>query len=338
MAGCEAARCRRHGFDGEFVTIESGLRLDASLAEVIRSAFATGATLDLSRAKPPNWADAIDVLMVRGDFDPACYAARQLAAANPNLTYPRKIIDLIDRLPPADATLLPFSDNPSEEIQIVKRDEANTVLFLFGDLFYRFGAHTAAIHRWVGLLPVSLVYLRDFRRIFFLDGIPSLGLGRDATIAGLRDISAALGCDRILCFGYSMGAFAALHYALDLEADAAVAFGGVYKLPPIVNSRAPAEYFRHPVCKKVFDLRKLFEAASRSPKALIVYGEQNPRDRDSATYLGGLPSVRLHSVGDYPFHHLVAELIRRGEFANLLVTALGLQSRPDSECSGARRL
>jgi hypothetical protein len=298
----------------------------AALAQEIRAAFRKGTILDLSAAEPLAWARALDFLLVRSDFDPALYAARQFSAAHPNLDYPSNIVTLLSRLPPVAADLLPFEDDPTQEIQVVKRAGAKAVLLLFGDLTHRLGAPIGAIHRWMGRLPVSLVYLRDFRRLFFLDGIPSLGVGRSQAVARLREITSALGCGSVLCYGFSMGGFPALHYALDLGAEAALGIGGLYSVPAGVPRARPLEpYFQHPVSKTSVALRDLYEAAARVPRAALVYGDENERDRDRALYMAGLPSVTFRPVKGYAHHHLVIELIRRGEFGDVLKSGLGLE-------------
>ena len=49
------------------------------------------------------------------------------------------------------------------------------------------------------------------------------------------------------------------------------------------------------------------------------------RDRDRALYMAGLPSVTFRPVKGYAHHHLVIELIRRGEFGDVLKSGLGLE-------------
>src|SRR6185312_4522808 len=114
----------------------------------------------------------------------------------------------------------------------------------------KIGLPIALMHRWAGRLNASLIYLRDFQRFHYLRGITSLGATRDAAIAELRRIVTSLGARRVVCYGNSAGGFAALHYALDLGANAAVSMGGPTNLTPEFNAFLSSE-------QRALELRKL---------------------------------------------------------------------------------
>ena len=54
--------------------------------------------------------------------------------------------------------------------------------------------------------------------MFFLDGVGTIGGGLGRTLEFLRQAVSELGARRILCYGFSVGGFAALHYGLLLHA------------------------------------------------------------------------------------------------------------------------
>src|SRR4029078_12292296 len=63
----------------------------------------------------------------------------------------------------------------------------------------RFSLPLNIIHRWLASLGAHIVYLRDFRKLFYLSGIASLGSDYATSIKGLRKLSADLGASSIHC-------------------------------------------------------------------------------------------------------------------------------------------
>jgi pimeloyl-ACP methyl ester carboxylesterase len=149
-----------------------------------------------------------------------------------------------------------------------------------------------------------------------------LGNDRAATVQSLRDLARSLGARRILCYGNSGGAFAALHYGLDLAAEAVVAVAGRTNQAPEFNAQLQ---FARSVDRvetafpgMATDLRQLYLAAERRPRVLASYGEHNWDDRLHAEYLRGVPGVTLQPIEDFMGHNAAMELVRRGQFQDLL--------------------
>jgi pimeloyl-ACP methyl ester carboxylesterase len=224
-------------------------------------------------------------------------------------------------MPPADRQL-PFADDLTKEVQIVPRNDAETVVLLFCGNSHRLGMPLSAIHRWLGLIPASLVYLRDFRRLSYLTGLSSLGPDREATLTSLRGIIASLGGRRTVCCGNSGGGFAALHYGLDLGSEAVLGLSGATNLSPDFNMHlrqaVNSARLRRDLPPGLIDLRRLYGTANRPPRALLLYGQNNWDDRLQAEYLSGLPTVTLKAVEDHDEHNVVVELIKRGQFEGFL--------------------
>jgi hypothetical protein len=219
--------------------------------------------------------------------------------------------------------VLPFRDDVTKEVQIARHQESTTVLFIFCDYFHRLGMPLALMHRWLGRLNATLVYIRDFRRLFGLAGIQSLSADRAGTIRELSNLAERLGAARILCYGSSLGVFAALHYGLDLGAEHVLALGGPADLPALRRdghvpgimarlrkARLPAEV----------SLAPLYRAAKHPPRASIVYACDNELDHQQALIMQDLPSVTLHPVNGYSGHNVVIEVISRGLFPQMLDT------------------
>jgi len=294
----------------------------ATLADEIEAAF--------RERRPPafgRWrllgrrAAAIDVVFARGNLEAAEHAARHLYRLLPGSRYVRNLCAIFDRMPPAGRQL-PFADDPTKEVQIVPRSGAETVALLFCGNAERLGLPLSAMHRWLGLIPASLVYLRDFRRLSYLTGLPSLGPDREATVTSLRAITATLGGRRTVCYGNSGGTFAALHYGLDLGSEAVLGLSGVTNLSAEFNAHlrqaANIARLRKELPDGPIDLRRLYGTADRPPRAMILYAQHNWDDRLHAEHLSGLPTISLRAVEDNDQHNIVVELIKRGEFEGLL--------------------
>jgi pimeloyl-ACP methyl ester carboxylesterase len=230
--------------------------------------------------------------------------------------------EFLDELPP-QSHQLPFTDNPDKEVQIVRRDHSDTVILVFCDRRHHLAFSLTAVHRWLGLLPASVVYLRDFQVVSFLKGIPTLGENREATLVALRRIVSSLGAKRVLCIGNSSGAFAALHYALDLEAEAVIALGP----PTVLSAQFNADLYWQVLAERIaehvpeaasLDLRALYAAATHPPRACIAYTEKQWDDRIHAEHMRGLPSVSFEVVEKHDGHYVLLGLIRRKRLPSLL--------------------
>jgi hypothetical protein len=295
----------------------------AALADEIQAAF--------RERRPPafgEWnvarhhlAAAIDAVCAGGNLEAAEHAVRHLYSMSPGSRYARNLCAVFDRMPPAGRQL-PFADDLTKEVQIVPRKDAETVALLFCGDAQRLGIPLSAIHRWLGLISASLVYLRDFRRLSYITGLPSLGPDREATLASLCGIISSLGGRRTVCYGNSAGAFAALHYGLDLGSETVLSLSGFTNLSAEFNAHLRQAVnigrLRRELPNGLIDLRRLYGTAHRPPRALLLYAQHNWDDRLHAEYLSGLPTVSLKAVENNDEHNVVVELIKRGEFAGLL--------------------
>jgi hypothetical protein len=191
---------------------------------------------------------------------------------------------------------------------------------MFGDYSHHAGVALSIAHRWFRRLPASLVYLRDFRRLFFREGIATLGASREATVAKLREIIRSLGAGRVLCYGASSGGFAALHYGLDLSARTVLSLSGFSKLvfEALPRDFRSNNYRNHPIAKQPIDLRELYSRVANPPNALLFYGDGHAHDRAQAEHMAGIKNAKLVPVENCSTHMVPIELIRRGAFERVL--------------------
>jgi hypothetical protein len=294
----------------------------SALPNEIESAFSEGRAPFFPLGDAAGWSAALDYLFTLGRLEPVVHAAGHFRTAFPTSDYVRNLCRIFELMPPADEKSLPFHDVFGDEVQIVRRENAKTVMMVFCGRGHRAGAPLCLLHRWLGRLPVSLVYLRDFRRLYYLAGIESLGQDRVATLASLRSIVSSLGGQRILCYGNSAGVFAALHYGLDLESEAVLCLSGPTNTSAEFNAHLRSAEIVAQVNREVphamVDLRRAYRTAKQPPRVRLVYAENNWDDRLHAEHMSGLPTVTLQAIPNIDSHAVVRVLVLRREFEGLL--------------------
>jgi hypothetical protein len=300
----------------------------------LRTAFREKRSPPFASGQIAQWTTALGALYIQGKLDIVEHGIRHLHALHPTVPYAANTVRFFDQLPRA-GDQLPFTDDSSKDVQLVRRENADTVLFVFCDAVHHVGMPLSAAHRWLGRLPASVVYLRDQRSLRFLAGVRSLADGRAATVRSLADIAASLNARRILCYGNSGGSFAAMLYGLELGAEAVAAIAGMTNLTTEFNAHLRnAEILSD--LQKAFpdapkDLRQIYATAPRTPRVLALYGEDHWDDRLHAEYLRGVPGVTLQPIPGSMEHNCVLDLVRRGQFQDMLdwlVRRSGQQATP----------
>jgi pimeloyl-ACP methyl ester carboxylesterase len=145
----------------------------------------------------------------------------------------------------------------------------------------------------------------------------------------LQRIADEVGGRRIYALGVSMGGYAALYYGLQLGAEGVLNLAGATDFTPsFVESLEPVapEYhgLRQVAPDYTVNLRDAYACATHRPHVIIAYSAGNPRDRQQAERMAGLPNVELVAV-DYAQHNVLDPLIRNGEFLPLLQRLLSTE-------------
>ncbi|WP_206936049.1 alpha/beta fold hydrolase [Roseococcus thiosulfatophilus] len=179
------------------------------------------------------------------------------------------------------------------------------------------------LHRVLRGCGTHLIYLRDLGGSFYLAGDPDLGI---ADYGGVLDVlraqAAGLGATRLACLGNSAGGYAALRYALDLGAEAALAFSMLTnpqtRHDPQVSPALNAIARRNPGL--VLDLAQAYAAVPRPPRAILCFGEGHEADRREAERMRGIPGVRLVAAEGLAEHGAIRWFLRRGEVPGLVAS------------------
>jgi hypothetical protein len=267
------------------------------------------------------WHFAVLRLLDSGKLNIAEHALRHLRAAFPALVFARNLCEMLDRMPRLEAAQATFKDDPSKDVQVVAQNSELVALLFCGDR-QALGLPLPMIHAWLAQLPASLVYLRDFRRVFFLHGVQSLGPTRDATLTALRRIITSLHGQRIICYGNSGGIFGALDYGLELGAEKVLCMAGPTNLVPASNIhttyKAKALALKSQFPNACLDMRAAYSRAVNPPSVCIVYGNNSWDDRIQAERMSTLSCVTLYGIKDSGAHNVIIDVIRRGEYEDFL--------------------
>ena len=276
----------------------------------------------LEVATPYQWTNACHDIWEAGDIDVMEYAVRLFHGEYPEIEYFQSLARLFDGLPRQGPAAVEFFDDPAADVQIVRRSGCEKVLIVFCACEGTLGLPTNFVHQWLGRLPVSLVYLKDFRNLSMGCGLPSLGHDPASMTAALRRIVEEIEGRQIYTLGVSLGGFAAMHYGLQLGAQAVLNLAGPTSFKKdFLDTLGPIPEEYHQIRELApgysVSLRELYAAAARRPHVTLVYSAGHPRDRQQAQQMSGLSGVDLLAV-DYAQHNVIDPLICNGELLALL--------------------
>jgi tetratricopeptide (TPR) repeat protein len=237
------------------------------------------------------------------------------------------------RRAPADAVLMRpvVVDEEEADVLVAECVGARTVVIVFTGTNDRVWLPLPMFDRYLAALGVSAVYLKDFRRLLFMQGVQSLGDSYNAAISALRRIQRGLKAKRICAFGHSGGGRAAIRYGLELGAARIVSIAGATGPAPCLN---PAAYPRDQIIQArtlqhvpadMLDLKPFLQQRPSRAKITLVYGVDSASETASARYLEDLPSVRLQPVfGPSP---TIMSLAAERDFTRTLARMFGI-ARP----------
>jgi hypothetical protein len=215
-----------------------------------------------------------------------------------------------------------FADDMARDVQVVPTPGAACALLVFTSGFHKFQAPLNLMHRWFGLLGASVVYLRDFNRLFYLQGIRSLGNGYAATLVGLRRIVDTLGVTRIACVGASSGSYGAMRIGLDLGAERVLCLAGPSmfddSIPDLLARERLCGPFPNPIDKRRLNLALPYAMAPNPPRLRLVFGADHATDRREAANMRRVPFVERIPLPGLAHHSVVPRLVTDGTFSTHL--------------------
>lgn len=223
-------------------------------------------------------------------------------------------------------------DDPERDVIIAEAHRATTAVLVFTGTNDGMSFPLVILDRYLAALEITAVYIKDFHRLRFLLGVPSLANDYDGTLAALRKLIGRFGVARLCTMGNCEGGFAAIRYGAELGAERALAFAAPTYSPP--ESFTRLEGYRHMLRARLranipeerLDL-KPFLCAGRYPLQIdLFYDEAVTRDRLHAMHLADLPGVTLYPQPPSPDSRVLRRLASRAGFGELLAKALGCGS------------
>jgi len=298
-----------------------------ALARETIAAMRSGAALPARQHGAERWGAAVNLLFDLEQFDAARYALLQLADIYWHAEFVDSLSLVLEEMPPPSGGPV-FHDDIAQALQVVPCAGAETAIICFcAGGSHRLGMPLSAFHRWAAASRASVIYLRDFRNQFFLEGVPALGPDLETSLLALRRLLAMLRARRAVCLGVSVGGFAALYYGLELGAERVASLCGAVNLECSFNAHLRWIGAARRLTKSrpglALDLAQRYATAAQPPHASLVYGDQNWDDRLHAEYMGTLPCAELRPVAGFDGHNVVIELVRRKEFASFLQHLVG---------------
>lgn len=285
------------------------------------------------------WPDDPAVQTVMRHYGPAATLSRLPAApvrGDAEYADDGKLRALIAAAPQPERWLRPLlTDDPTLDVLTVRPEHAQTALMVFTGSNDRVSMPLTVFDRYLAALPVTVIYLKDFKRLRFLAGIRSLSsgdtTGEQETIRALRRLLADLAIERLCTLGNCDGGFAAIRYGIELGAERVLAFSPPTHAPG--DSSMEFEQARNFKRSRLMalgldsrsDLRGFLESRSWSARIDIFYEDQDPRDGPHALRLEGLPGVHLHPHSALSNHHRLRDLaLESGDFCAVLADLLSV--------------
>jgi acyl carrier protein len=164
---------------------------------------------------------------------------------------------------------------------------------------------------------VHFVFVRDPRRILYMLGIPPVWPGLEQAARGLTAMAQDLGARRVLCFGASAGAFAAIRYGYEIGVDAVLAMAGPTSITREAQTHdARALVMSHRLDREIpnrrEDLGDLLRSRVPALPVTLYVGETMPEDSYHALHMAGVPEFVLVPLKGLGEHGVAQHLDARG--------------------------
>lgn len=259
-------------------------------------------------------------------------------AAPPELLH-RLVKAIENQISPRDLQRPLVEVDPERDVLISPRAPGDRLAVVFTGLMDRTALPLETLDAYLSAAGITAVYLRDFNRLLFCNGVQSMGGDFSSGVAGLRRVIDRIGgIGHVTTIGNSAGGTGALNFGLALPADRVLCFStpttiGQPFLDDINDRRGRLVLARlnKLVPQHLLDPRARLEAQSDPVRVDLVYGQNHPLDRPHAERLRGLPGVRLYGLGGSDRHASLTDVILRGAFLDMLAgntAALGQLPEP----------
>jgi tetratricopeptide (TPR) repeat protein len=240
---------------------------------------------------------------------------------------------LLQRAPGRAQRLRPLIENdPEHDVLIGELKHAATAVLVFTGGNDAITIPLDIVDHFMAPLPITCIYLKDFKRLRYLVGIESLSENYQGTIVALRRLLRTLGIHRVCAIGNCDGGFAAIRYGVELGAARILAFSTATYIPQDASART--EQARNlkrrrlaaHVPDAMSDLKPFLEASPHQAQIDLFYDQEDARDRTQALHLSGLPGVTLRALPTPVDQRLLRQFaLSSADFSATLAELFGVQ-------------
>ncbi len=187
-------------------------------------------------------------------------------------------------------------------------------------------------HQLLNRLGIHIIFIQDSVRCFSLCEIARLGPDFETNLARIKLILHELEATSVYCIGISAGAFPALKFGLELDAQSVLAFSGTPSLN--IADDPGATLAKYPQLRAIstkaphLATSMVTEYTTRPahPSVTMVYGGKNKRDAFFASHMKGIPGVKFAPIEGFTGHGAFTESVTRRIFPDLLDRLFGGQT------------
>lgn len=217
------------------------------------------------------------------------------------------------------------TDTPESDWLLSPPGDPGKLCVVFTGLNGRPGIGVQALDRYLASLGYQVLYLRDFNRLTFSNGVLSRGPTQADTLSALSQLFTETGATDPVFLGASLGAIGAVDLGLKLNVNRILAFGYLDRARSddrwrLGDSRAPVLTAREHLNAngQVPSLQTHLAAANRSVPIDLFYNPVNSIDSYYARIFSGLPQARLHAVGAGRSHDALRPVLLNGQLDTFL--------------------
>jgi hypothetical protein len=220
----------------------------------------------------------------------------------------------------------------STEISVAGVERPNGIVLVFGGLADKVSVPPHILDYFFAELGLTAIYLRDFSRLIYLNGIKSLGKSLDETLAALADVVSKFEPDKpLFTFGNSAGGLAAMIYGEALGAKSSLVFSPPATVNPVDKDklgekRAGIVYrrlFRNLDHKKL-DLRAILERSHQDYHVNVYVGAESNFDRPHAEMIASMPKTNIKYIDGLGQHNAFIPAASRFGMLNILRDSFSL--------------
>ena len=211
-------------------------------------------------------------------------------------------------------------DSPDADWLLSPPGQPGKLCVVFTGLNGRPTIGVQALDRYLASLGYQALYLRDFNRLSYANGILSRGPQQANTLSALSQLFEAAGAQDPVFLGASLGAIGAVDLGLKLNVKRILAFGYHDRARSddrwrLGDARAPVLSAREHLNANghVPSLQDHLAAAPPNAKIDMFYNPANTVDAYYARIFAGLPQIELHPVGAGKSHDCLRPVLLKGQ-------------------------